>query len=85
MVLPQLIFNPNLTCIKALGVASFRSPAVYQNLHKVLNTTNEAFPFPIKFTVSSLFVGRVWLREWDSNPRPTAYEAGELPLLYPAI
>lgn len=25
----------------------------------------------------------IWLREWDLNPRPPAYETGELPLLYP--
>ena len=25
------------------------------------------------------------MREWDSNPRPLAYEANKLPLLYPAI
>ena len=26
-----------------------------------------------------------WLRGWESNPRPSAYEADELPLLYPAM
>ncbi len=26
-----------------------------------------------------------WLREPDSNRRPPAHEAGELPLLYPAV
>ena len=26
-----------------------------------------------------------WLREKESNQRPPAYEAGELPLLYPAV
>lgn len=25
----------------------------------------------------------VWYREWELNPRPSAYEADELPLLYP--
>ena len=30
-------------------------------------------------------MGRAWLRGWDSNPRFPAYEAGEMPLLYPAI
>ena len=39
----------------------------------------EHFHFPIKFTVSSLFVGRAWVRRWDLNPRPSAYEADELP------
>ena len=28
---------------------------------------------------------RKWLRGRDSNSRPPAYEAGELPLLYPTI
>ncbi len=28
---------------------------------------------------------RRWLQRWDSNPRPSAYEAVELPLLYSAI
>lgn len=27
----------------------------------------------------------IWLREWESNPPDLAYEANQLPLLYPAI
>lgn len=30
-------------------------------------------------------LSRKWVQERDSNPRPSAYEAAELPLLHPAI
>ena len=32
-----------------------------------------------------IIISKNWLREWESNPRFPAYEAGEIPLLYPAI
>lgn len=34
---------------------------------------------------SGTAAARYWLRERDSNPRPPAYETGELPLLHPRI
>ena len=39
---------------------------------------NTWFPFPIRFTVSALFVGRAWLRGQDSNLRFSAHGADEI-------
>lgn len=59
------------------GITSFRRQQFPLNLHKVV-LPNTRFLFPIRFTVSALFVGRAWWRRWDLNPRPSAYEADEL-------
>ena len=39
---------------------------------------NTWFQFPIRFTVSALFVGRAWLRGQDSNLRFSAHGADEI-------
>lgn len=79
MVLRQFTFNPNLTWSKALGVASFRPSSDFLNL---INHRCQTRRFHFRLSMSC---GWAWLRGQESNLRPPAYGAGELPLLYPAV
>lgn len=46
---------------------------------------NHRLPRPKRGAPARLSYTLIWLRRWDLNPRPPAYETGKLTLLYSAI